>query len=55
MKEFVIVIWEEGRCHIGPILKVIGGQVCRKKLRIMLGNAISARGLPRASISQGAC
>ena len=51
MKESVVVIWEEGRYHIGPLLRVIRVQVCRKKFKIMLGSAINARGLPRESIS----
>ena len=55
MKKSVVVTQEEGRYHIGPLLRVIGGQVCRKKLKIMLGSAISAIGLPRASTSLGAC
>ena len=55
MKESIVVIQEEGRYHIGPLLRVTGGQVCRKKLKIMLGSGISVIGLPRASTSLGAC
>ena len=55
LHEGMVVIQEEGRYHIGLLLRVINGQVCRKKLRIMLGSAISAKGLPQASISLGAC
>ncbi|XP_075669890.1 uncharacterized protein LOC142639625 [Castanea sativa] len=28
---------------MGPLLRVIGGQVCRRKLKIMLGSVISAK------------
>ena len=53
MKGSMVVIQEEGCYHIGPLLRVIVGQVCRKKLRIMLGSVISARGLPQTFISLG--
>ena len=55
MKESVVVIWGEGRYLIKLLLKVTGGQVCRKRHRIMLKNVINARGLPQTSISLGAC
>ena len=46
MKEFVEVIHEADRCHIELLLRVIGGQVCQKRHRIMLKSVISARDLP---------
>ena len=54
MKESVVVIQKEGHYGIGLLLRGTNGQICRKKLRIMLKSVISARGLPRASINLGA-
>jgi len=51
MKESMLVIQETGCYHIGPLLKVTDGQVCRKRLRNMLGSAINPRDLSQVSIN----
>ena len=51
MKEFMEVIRGEGPYHIGPLLKDIGGQICRRKRRSMLENVTSVRGLLQTSTS----
>ena len=47
----VEVIQGEGPYHTGPLLKNIGGQICRRKRRIMLKNATSVKGSLRTSTS----
>ena len=49
MKAFVRVIQGEGPYHTGPLLKDIGGQICRRKHRIMLENATSVKDSPQTS------
>ena len=44
MKEFVEVIQEEGPYRTGPLLKNIGGQICRRKRKNMLENVTSVKG-----------
>ena len=51
MKAFVEVIQGEGLYHTRPLLKDIGGQICRRKCRIMLKNATSVKGSLRTSTS----
>ena len=53
MKEFVEVIQGAGRYPIEPLLKGIGGQICREKHRSMSKSVISAKGLLQTSINQG--
>ena len=49
MKVFVEVIQGEGSYHTGPLLKDIGGHICRRKRRIMSENATSVKGSPQTS------
>ena len=44
MKAFVAVIRGEGPYHTEPLLKDIGGQICRRKHRSMLENVTSVKG-----------
>ena len=53
MEEFVEVIQGAGRYPIEPLLKGIGGQICREKHRSMSKSVISAKGLLQTSINQG--
>ena len=53
MKEFVEVILEADPQHIGPLLKVTGGQICREKLWNTLKNVTSASGTHRVYTNQG--
>ena len=52
MKALVEVIQGEGLYHFEPSHKDIGGQICRKKHRSMLGNVISAKGSLQISTNQ---
>lgn len=54
MKEYMGVIWEEGHWLTEPLLRGIGGRTCGNKQWSSPRNAISAKGLLLASISQGA-
>ena len=51
MKAFVEVIQEEGPYHTRPLHKDIGGQICRRKRRSMLGNVTSAKDSLQTSTS----
>ena len=51
MKAFVEAIQGEGPYHTGPLLKGIGGQICRRKCRSMSENATSVKGLLQTSTS----
>ena len=51
MKAFVEVIQVKGPYHTGPLLKDIGGQICRRKRRSMLENVTSVKGSPQISTS----
>ena len=52
MIEYVEVTQGAGYCHIEPLLKGIGGQVCKKKHKSTLNSVISVKGLLQISISQ---
>ena len=52
MKAFVEVIQGEGPYHTRPLLKDIGGQICRRKRRSMLENVTSAKDLLQISTNQ---
>ena len=45
MKEYVEVIQGVDHCHTELLLKVIGGQACKKKHKNMLKSVINARDL----------
>ena len=51
MKAFVEVIQGGGPYHTRPLLKDIGGQICRKKRKSMLENVTSVKGSPQTSTS----
>ena len=51
MKAFVEVIREEGPYHTGPLLKDIGGQICKRKRKSMLENVTSVRDSLQTSTS----
>ena len=51
MKGFVGVIQEEDLCLIGLLPRDIGGQVCKRRRRNTLRNAISVKGSHQISIS----
>ena len=52
MKVFVEVIQGEGLYHTEPSHKDIGGQICRRKRRSVLGNVISAKDSLQISTNQ---
>ena len=41
-----------GLCPTGPLLKDIGGQACRKPLKIMLKSAINIKDIPQIFINR---
>ena len=43
MREFVVVIQEEGLCHINLSPKGIGGLACKGLLKIMLENVTNVK------------
>ena len=45
-------IQEEGLYHVEPSHKDIGGQICRRKRRSTLGNAINAKDMLQISINR---
>ena len=51
MKEFVEVTRGEGPYLTGPLLKDIGGQICRRKRRSMLENVTNVRDSLQTSTS----
>ena len=53
MKESAEAILVVGPYHIELLPKAIGGQICRERLRNMLGSATNANGLRRAYTNQG--
>ena len=53
MRAFVEAIREEGLYHVELSHKDIGGQICGKKRRSTLGNAISVKGMLQISINLG--
>jgi len=55
MKEYIEVIHGANHCHIGLLLRIIGGRACRKRHKSMLKNVISAKSLLQTFISLGVC
>jgi len=51
MRAFVEAIREEGLYHVEPSRKGIGGQICGRKRRSTLGNAISVKDMLQISIN----
>ena len=52
MRESVEAILEAGPCRIGPLLRVIGGRICREKLWSTSKSAINVNGIHRVYTSQ---
>ena len=53
MKEYVEVILGADRCHKVLLLRVTGGQACKKKHKIMLRRVVNAKGLLQTFTSLG--